>query len=111
MFACHRRPDRSFFWKGKQFPVCARCTGLYLGYGLGVGLSLWIWPWVSYAAIGLLIPLLLDSLTQYWQWRTSSNLLRFSTGLLGGIGIISFVLSLAYTLTLLLQSYLPAGGY
>ncbi len=111
MFACHRRPDRSFFWKGKQFPVCARCTGLYLGYAVGVVLALVMGAWVSYAAILLLVPLLLDSLTQYWQWRTSTNLLRFSTGLLGGIGIISFVLSLAYTLTLLLQSYLPADSY
>ncbi len=111
MFACHRRPDRSFFWKGKQFPVCARCTGLYLGYAVGVVLALVMGSWVSYAAILLLTPLLLDSLTQYWQWRTSTNLLRFSTGLLGGIGIISFVLSLAYTLTLLLQSYLPADSY
>ena len=27
---CHQRPERSFFWDGQQFPVCARCTGLYL---------------------------------------------------------------------------------
>src|SRR4051812_167741 len=27
---CHQRPDRSFFWQGHQFPVCARCTGIYL---------------------------------------------------------------------------------
>jgi uncharacterized membrane protein len=27
---CHQRPERSFFWAGHQFPVCARCTGLYL---------------------------------------------------------------------------------
>jgi uncharacterized membrane protein len=27
---CHQRPERSFFWGAHQFPVCARCTGLYL---------------------------------------------------------------------------------
>lgn len=27
---CHQRPERSFFWDGHPFPVCARCTGLYL---------------------------------------------------------------------------------
>ena len=30
-FICHQRPERSFFVGGQQLPVCARCTGLYLG--------------------------------------------------------------------------------
>jgi uncharacterized membrane protein len=30
-FICHQRPERSFFIHGQQLPVCARCTGLYLG--------------------------------------------------------------------------------
>ena len=29
-FVCHQLPERSFFWDGRQYPVCARCTGLYL---------------------------------------------------------------------------------
>ena len=33
---CHQRPDRSFHFEGVKMPVCARCTGLYLGAGLGV---------------------------------------------------------------------------
>lgn len=28
---CHQMPERSFFIRGKQFPVCARCTGVFLG--------------------------------------------------------------------------------
>lgn len=36
---CHQIPDRSFFLDGRQLPVCARCTGLYLG-GI-VGLAGW----------------------------------------------------------------------
>jgi uncharacterized membrane protein len=28
---CHQRPDRSFQTAGVQWPVCARCSGLYLG--------------------------------------------------------------------------------
>jgi uncharacterized membrane protein len=34
-FICHQRPERSFHRKGAQLPVCARCTGLYLGGTLG----------------------------------------------------------------------------
>jgi uncharacterized membrane protein len=28
---CHQLPDRSFYWRDAQLPVCARCTGIYLG--------------------------------------------------------------------------------
>jgi uncharacterized membrane protein len=33
---CHQRPERSFFLDGHQFPVCARCTGLYLSAAAGL---------------------------------------------------------------------------
>ena len=29
---CHQQPERSFFIAGKQFAVCARCTGIYAGF-------------------------------------------------------------------------------
>ena len=29
---CHQRADRSFYWKGRKFPLCARCTGVLVGY-------------------------------------------------------------------------------
>jgi uncharacterized membrane protein len=32
---CHQLPDRSFHVLGAQLPVCARCTGLYVGGALG----------------------------------------------------------------------------
>jgi len=37
---CHQLPDRSFFLDGRQLPVCARCTGLYLSGA--VGLAGWL---------------------------------------------------------------------
>jgi uncharacterized membrane protein len=33
---CHQRADRSFHTRGQQWPVCARCAGLYLAAPLGV---------------------------------------------------------------------------
>jgi uncharacterized membrane protein len=33
---CHQKPERSFFWDGHQYPVCARCTGLYASAAIGV---------------------------------------------------------------------------
>ena len=33
---CHQRSDRSFHVRGVQFPVCARCLGLYVAAPFGV---------------------------------------------------------------------------
>ena len=33
---CHQRPERSFQHEGAQYPVCARCLGLYVGALAGV---------------------------------------------------------------------------
>ena len=40
VFGCHCRPDRSFYWKGKKFPLCARCTGELAGKKLDARRSL-----------------------------------------------------------------------
>ena len=39
---CHQRADRSFHVYGTQWPVCARCAGLYLPAPLGV-----VWAFVT----------------------------------------------------------------
>jgi len=36
---CHQLPERSFYWGRWQFPVCSRCTGLYVS--AVVGLAAW----------------------------------------------------------------------
>lgn len=88
---CHRKPERSFFWKGKQFPVCARCTGIHLGY-LSFPLFLFsIFTLNIWWAIALITPTYLDGLTQAFFQRESNNILRVSTGFLAGIGLMSLI--------------------
>ena len=36
---CHRHPGRSFHTAGVQWPVCARCSGLYMAGALGAVLG------------------------------------------------------------------------
>lgn len=88
-WGCHQMPERSFFIGSYQFPLCARCTGILFGEIAGLLLSFFIpffWP-----ILLLILPILVDGLTQLWGWRTSNNLLRLITGLLGGYVIISLL--------------------
>jgi len=42
---CHQRPDRSFMTSGVQWPVCARCAGLYLAAPIGAVAAITLgWP-------------------------------------------------------------------
>jgi uncharacterized membrane protein len=78
---CHQRSDRSFFVNGRQFHVCARCTGLLCGVVLSP--SFWF---VGRADIALFVAcltvLVLDGATQAIGVRRSTNALRFITGAL-----------------------------
>ncbi len=38
---CHQRPERSFHARDRQFPVCARCSGLYVA-GTAGALAGWL---------------------------------------------------------------------
>ncbi len=88
---CHQKPERSFFYRGYQFPVCARCTGVILGYVLAVP---------AYLLLGFLLPLsiagslllLVDWLLQAVKLKESTNGRRLVTGLLGGYGLMSIQL-------------------
>ena len=44
---CHQRPERSFSLAGVTWPVCGRCTGLYLSAGVMalIGLAIRVRPW------------------------------------------------------------------
>lgn len=101
LFICHRRPDRSFHCSnGKQFPICARCTGILAGYLLGIILAIMTGPiFVTYALL-LLIPTVLDGFIQLLTNYESNNFKRLTTGILAGVGIVyifAFIASSAMT--------------
>lgn len=83
---CHQIAERSFSWKGYQFPVCARCTGVIIGYIIsGIISMFYIIP------VGLCIlmcaVMFFDWFVQYLKIRMSTNKRRFITGVLGGYGL------------------------
>lgn len=91
---CHQKPERSFFWKGKQFPVCARCTGIYLGY---LSFPLFNFELIhlnSWISILLAAPTIIDGLTQAYCNRESNNVLRLITGLCAGVGLMALVVNI-----------------
>ncbi|GAB4093321.1 DUF2085 domain-containing protein [Flaviaesturariibacter terrae] len=94
LVSCHRKPERSFFWKGRQFPVCARCTGIYLGYLTFPFFNFEFWYLASGWALLLMAPTIIDGLTQAYLRRESTNWLRFSTGLAAGTGLMAIVVNI-----------------
>lgn len=88
VFGCHCRDDRSFHYKNQKFPICARCTGEFIGICLGIGGWFLIQcPIVLY--ILMLIPLIIDGVIQMVTSYESHNIRRLWTGLLFGYGFVS----------------------
>lgn len=86
---CHQLPERSFFYKGKQFPVCARCTGVFFGHLT----ALLLLPFhrvvpVKWAA-ALLGTMGIDWGLQETGIKESTNRRRLITGFAGGLGLYS----------------------
>ena len=99
---CHQRADRSFFWRGFQFPLCARCTGLLVSYIISLpmylifGGNLWI-------CIFLMAVMFVDWFLQYLKIRESTNLRRIITGICGGYGIMTIqIILFQYILSMIM---------
>ena len=104
---CHRIPERSFFLNGRQLPLCARCTGTFLGAIAGLTAMLILrrqrasrLPPVS--VLGLLVLFIglwaFDGLNSYLTFFPGApnlyeprNWLRLTTGMLNGLALIAFV--------------------
>lgn len=101
---CHQIPERSLVIGGRALPVCARCTGIFLGFTITF-LALAIsfggggarrLSRVAMVVVGALtLPLLIDAITSYAGIRETTNWVRLATGGLAGAAVAALVFPLA----------------
>ena len=94
---CHGRPERCLELFDVPMPICARCTGIYLGVIAGL-FAYWLVRFISekefkVIALAGIIPLGIDGLTQLTGLRESTNELRIATGLVAGLAFGMWVLA------------------
>ena len=88
---CHLMPERSFFYKGRQFPVCARCTGVFIGQILSLCVF-WFYVPSILALLFCCLICFVDWLLQYCKVVESTNKRRLLTGISGGYGLLTIQL-------------------
>ena len=86
---CHQLPERSFFFRGMQFPVCARCTGILLGLALVGPVATAFTFGNMYLSLGLILLMCLDGLLQLYGILPSNNPRRLFTGIGFGYAVFS----------------------
>lgn len=100
---CHQIPERSFFIKGKQFPICARCTGVLIGYFIAYTLFLIISLPAEYCLIGCAI-MFVDWYIQFIGLCISTNVRRLFTGIIGGYSLATlYCMIIKYIVELIIK--------
>jgi uncharacterized membrane protein len=86
---CHRRSDSCFRIFGHTSFLCARCTGIMIGFALFGLLSYFNLSIPSIIAFFLALPLIVDGTSQYLGLRTSNNMIRLITGIIFTPGLLT----------------------
>jgi uncharacterized membrane protein len=105
---CHQIPERSFHLGGHRLPLCARCTGTYLGAAVGLAaialLGRWragemLPTWMVILMGGFIATMGFDGLNSYLDLVLGRpllyephNWLRAATGTLNGIALSMIVM-------------------
>lgn len=104
---CHQIPERSFHIHGEQLPLCARCTGIYMGALAGFTL-MWLMgrkraanlppTRITLVFVGFIVLLGIDGVNSYLTFFPGvphlyepQNWLRLTTGTLEGLALSAFV--------------------
>jgi len=93
---CHQRPERTLIIGGQHLPVCARCTGGYLGFLVGYVVLLFRrkdakGPPSLWMTMMLSTPMIIDVFMQVLYIRESTNSWRLLTGLFFGVATLPFL--------------------
>jgi uncharacterized membrane protein len=100
---CHQLPDHSFTFAGQQLPLCARCSGIYIGFLIGLlgmallgKLSASLLPprAVTLVLLLALVSMGADGFNSLLAFAQNApplyqptNLLRLSTGMAAGVAM------------------------
>jgi uncharacterized membrane protein len=81
---CHQRPERSFHAGGVRWPVCARCSGLYLSAAVAIVLVWTVRPRRTAAPFGAwrrrlvlsAVPSLVTVVLEWWSPEFAPGIVR-----------------------------------
>jgi uncharacterized membrane protein len=107
---CHQIPARTLEAGGYFFSVCARDTGIYLGFAFALIAAFIIyatakqkpgnippWPYLILLTL-MVVPMALDGVSSYVGLRETTNTIRYITGALTGCAAGSIVAPLLFSL-------------
>lgn len=95
-FFCHQQPSRSLVIASQFLPLCARCTGIYLGFLISLiclitmvrkDRSMGFWPVGLSVSGGILTAFILSAAAENLGWLEVSNKMRFLLALFAGCSI------------------------
>ena len=99
-FVCHQRPERSFHLWAAQLPVCARCTGIYVGAAAtalaGRAVARAATHRLSRPLVTLMVAAAPALATLVYEWttgQTPSNGIRAASGVALGAAVMAVLLT------------------
>ncbi len=97
---CHQITSRCLTFGKINLPICARCSGIYLGFLITAAILFSMYRrkesnlpplWVKIALVIFIISTIIDGLLSYLNLIPTNNNIRFVTGFLCGSGIMIII--------------------